>query len=361
MPSRIGFDRLVRLGRLVPVLPLLLCLVPDPASALDTVAPYLGLYGGVVIPQGESWKGDVGGNSAKERFQASYKTGLTAGIVTGYDYGDWRFEVEAGYQTSAGDRAKNVKTDGIARGDHDLGGHLNVWSVLANGYYDMETGSTVTPFVGIGLGVAAVSAKNIDVRGEDLSLDDSDMGFAYQGIAGVKLALSDTLSINASYRYFGTAGVTVDGAKTQYHAHVLVAGLTYTLLSDILPDFNPPQLNPPPKPVDGTFARSYVVFFDWDSSLLSAEADAIIADAAKAAISLGSARIELTGHTDRSGSVGYNQALSQRRAEAVKQRLIELGMDGTEITTLARGESAPLVPTPDGVREPQNRRVEIVL
>ena len=72
-------------------------------------------------------------------------------------------------------------------------------------------------------------------------------------------------------------------------------------------------------------------------------------------------RIEVAGHADRSGTPAYNQRLSQRRADAVAAELVARGVSRSEISVTAYGESRPLVPTADGVREPQNRRVEIVL
>ena len=87
----------------------------------------------------------------------------------------------------------------------------------------------------------------------------------------------------------------------------------------------------------------------------------IIESAAEAAQQAAPIRIELTGHADRSGPRTYNQGLSQRRADAVSAELVRLGIARAEIGISARGEDDPLVPTPDGVREPQNRRVEIVL
>jgi outer membrane protein OmpA-like peptidoglycan-associated protein len=72
-------------------------------------------------------------------------------------------------------------------------------------------------------------------------------------------------------------------------------------------------------------------------------------------------RIEVNGYTDRSGSDQYNQGLSVRRANAVAAELLRRGVPRNEIATRGFGESNPLVPTADGVREPQNRRVEIIL
>jgi hypothetical protein len=73
------------------------------------------------------------------------------------------------------------------------------------------------------------------------------------------------------------------------------------------------------------------------------------------------ARVTATGHTDTSGTEAYNMALSLRRANAVKDALVRLGVPAAAITTVGRGEQGLLVQTGDGVREPQNRRVEIVM
>jgi OmpA-OmpF porin, OOP family len=69
----------------------------------------------------------------------------------------------------------------------------------------------------------------------------------------------------------------------------------------------------------------------------------------------------VAGHADRSGSPQYNQRLSQRRADVVAAELVRQGVNRSDIGITAYGESRPLVATADGVREPQNRRVEIVL
>jgi OmpA family len=75
----------------------------------------------------------------------------------------------------------------------------------------------------------------------------------------------------------------------------------------------------------------------------------------------GAAEITVTGHTDTVGSAAYNLTLSQHRAEAVADELIRRGVPATDIVTVGRGEEDLLVPTADGVNEPRNRRVEIVV
>ena len=120
----------------------------------------------------------------------------------------------------------------------------------------------------------------------------------------------------------------------------------------------PPPAPPPAQPAQAT---SFMVFFDWDRYNLSQQALSTIQQAADTFRSTGSARITTTGHADRSGPDNYNMALSLRRANAVKDALVRDGVPAGAIQVIGKGETQPLVPTADGVREPQNRRVEIVL
>jgi hypothetical protein len=109
----------------------------------------------------------------------------------------------------------------------------------------------------------------------------------------------------------------------------------------------------------GTQANKYLVFFDWDKATLTPEARKVVASAAAEFVKTGQAKIVATGYTDTSGSPKYNLRLSERRAEAVKQELVRLGVPAANITTFGKGETDLLVPTADGVREARNRRVEI--
>jgi outer membrane protein OmpA-like peptidoglycan-associated protein len=101
------------------------------------------------------------------------------------------------------------------------------------------------------------------------------------------------------------------------------------------------------------------VFFDWDKSDITPQAAAILDNAAEQYRTCGSARVVIAGHADRSGSADYNVGLSQRRADNVRSYLGGRGIPDSAMTTEAFGESRPLVETADGVREPQNRRVEV--
>lgn len=73
------------------------------------------------------------------------------------------------------------------------------------------------------------------------------------------------------------------------------------------------------------------------------------------------ARVRLDGFSDRSGPATANQRMSEARAESVRQALVQRGVAAGAIQIAAHGERDPLVPTPDGVREPQNRRVDVTV
>jgi hypothetical protein len=104
-----------------------------------------------------------------------------------------------------------------------------------------------------------------------------------------------------------------------------------------------------------------MVFFALGRSDLDADALNVISQAAADYQRSGQAQVNVIGHTDTSGSAERNQRLSVRRAEAVESALVREGVPATSTVTIARGQEDLLVPTADGVREPENRRVEILV
>jgi OmpA-OmpF porin, OOP family len=108
-------------------------------------------------------------------------------------------------------------------------------------------------------------------------------------------------------------------------------------------------------------ARSYLVFFDWDKATLTPRAQQIIAEAAANSTKVKYTQIQVNGYTDTSGTPQYNQGLSIRRAQAVAAELVKDGVPKGAIAIQGFGETHLLVPTGPGVREPQNRRVEIII
>lgn len=113
------------------------------------------------------------------------------------------------------------------------------------------------------------------------------------------------------------------------------------------------------KPGAALGPRTFIFFFDFDSSKLTPESKRILDSAAKYAKKGKAAKLVLTGHTDTSGSPQYNEGLSLRRANAVWSGLVDRGIPAKSMKVFAKGESDPLISTGDGVKEPQNRRVTI--
>jgi len=122
----------------------------------------------------------------------------------------------------------------------------------------------------------------------------------------------------------------------------------------------PAAYTPPPVAAVAQAPKSYLVFFDFNKSDLTAQATQIVDQAASNAAPAHVTRLTVTGHTDTVGSDAYNMRLSRRRAESVAARLEKDGIASSEIEIVAKGKRDLLVPTADGVREPQNRRVQIV-
>lgn len=106
----------------------------------------------------------------------------------------------------------------------------------------------------------------------------------------------------------------------------------------------------------------FIVFFDFDKSVVTAGANDVLDAVAQEINNRKDVKgLVVIGHTDTSGGVAYNQKLSMRRANAVKDGLVARGVPSDKIRVEGRGKSELLVQTPDGVREPANRRAQITL
>jgi outer membrane protein OmpA-like peptidoglycan-associated protein len=246
---------------------------------------------------------------------------------------------------------------------------------MANILYDFNIGSSLgglTPYIGVGAGYIWHDYQDVGARrstGERAVYNGDTGAFGYQAILGAALPITSVpgLAVTAEYRFMGTLGHDINGTGNITSG----AGVSQTRLNSDIDNFNHSLLiglryafNAAPVVAAAAApmaaARTFLVFFDWSKADLTDRARQIIGEAA-AARGQGVTRIEVNGFTDRSGSDRFNQGLSERRANAVAAELVRRGVPRNEIVTRGFGEANNLVPTADGVREPQNRRVEIIL
>ena len=193
--------------------------------------------------------------------------------------------------------------------------------------------------------------------------------------AGAEYWLGSNISLAAEYRYtdygsdhynlgtLSTFGPLPGGGFATAPVTGSVGLRTNAVLAKINVHFGGPSPAPPevaPAAAPPPQRKVFLVFFDWDRSTITPEGLAIIQQAAEAFKAGAPVKIMVTGYTDRSGSPGYNQRLSERRASNVAVALERLGVPRDQMALTGRGENDNRVPTADGVREPQNRRVEIV-
>jgi opacity protein-like surface antigen len=183
--------------------------------------------------------------------------------------------------------------------------------------------------------------------------------------AGAEYMLAPAWSLKLEYRYsdlgsFNTRCPAVTclvntNINTNLHENAILAGLNFHF--GVAPPPPAPVAMPAPPPAAPVV---FIVFFDWDKDTITPEGMQIVQQAADAYKGGAPVQIQVTGYTDRSGSAGYNQRLSERRANNVAKALAALGVPPASMVVSGRGENDNRVPTADGVREPQNRRVEII-
>jgi OmpA-OmpF porin, OOP family len=325
-----------------------------------------------------------------------YNSGFNAGARLGLQYGPIRVEEEYSYHHNGLSNFDGLSTSSIP----SVSGDRNAHAIMTNFIYDFTLGWPVSPHVGFGVGavdiVDDVSLGSVKIPGPltiatpgcpdggcvfpagttfgGTWLKDSEWQFGYQAIAGFRYDINPLLAFDLDYRYLATTQGTFTNKgvfplpntpggfaphtvtyKSGYNTNNIVASLTMKFGAPPPPP--PPPAPPvPPPPIH----QVYLVFFDWDKYNITPEGMRIIELAADHYKAGGRVQITVTGYTDTSGSPGYNQRLSERRANAVAAALERLGVPRSDMIVAGRGENDLRVPTPPGVREPQNRRVEIV-
>jgi opacity protein-like surface antigen len=190
----------------------------------------------VSLGAGISWADDMDTknviNPAADE-ELSYDTGWT--VVGAVGDANWRFfrtELEVGYRTVDADQL----SDGTnVFGPFNMDGSADLWNVGVNGYYDFQMESVITPYVGLGAGVAHF---DVDVHRSGMPAankwDGDDWGFYYQGIVGASMDVGEQHQVFVEYRYFGTMGInaesnngafTPDSNEDEFRSHTIMGGI----------------------------------------------------------------------------------------------------------------------------------------
>lgn len=291
--------------------------------------------------------------------------GFGAGATAGYEFpSGLRLEGEAIFRNNDVDRVGGPGYGGSS------GGAIRSEAFMGNVLYDFLPNERLTPYIGGGVGIANVSLNGISSAGNRL-VDDQDHQFAYQGIAGMKYALDPNWSTSLDYRYFATlnphfAAIANAGGgefDAEHHSHNVMLSLAYHFAP---PPPQPEAAAPEPAPVATPAppppqTRKFLVFFDFDQATLTPDGAQVVRQAAEQYKTGGSAKLDVSGYTDLAGTASYNMDLSKRRADTVKTALLTEGVPDSAVVEEWHGKENPRVPTADGIREPQNRRVELMM
>jgi outer membrane protein OmpA-like peptidoglycan-associated protein len=322
---------------------------------------------------------------------------------------NWRVELEGGYRPGELESVRGRSTDAVtglcapgvirttaAPTCQSPSGEIEAWTLMANVLFDLlPAESRFRPFIGAGIGVNRLKIEAIGQVSnvpsglgpaiQNVVIDDEDVNVAWQGIAGLAYSVTEQLAVDLTYRYLSGSEVDFDATGSaatgvqpgsftgRYDDQSVTVGLRYSFAPPpAIEPVAPPQPQPYTPPVVDTppvvqptveqpraVAREFLVYFPFDQSILTPEAQTVVQEAASYAQQGNATQIAVVGHADTSGSAAYNVRLSERRARAVADAMVGLGVNPGIITADWRGETQPAVSTGDGVREPLNRRATV--
>ena len=182
--------------------------------------------------------------------------GYDFGGIVGYDFGAFRLEAEASFREADPDELQFTDDDDFFDIDDDedegidLSGDTSALSFMVNALADFGPDDGLQGFIGGGVGVARVETE-LNAPGGNL-IDDSDTGFAWQLLAGVRAPLTENVDVGVKYRFFNADNVDLvafDGTEleTRFRSHSLLGTLTYNF-GGVEPMPEPAYVPPPPPP-----------------------------------------------------------------------------------------------------------------
>ena len=237
-------------------------LLPQLSVAQSTQTPVRGLY--IEAGIGANWLEDTDGfyqlrpdhpllPNLELPAASVHAPGWAIAARLGYAWvSGLRVDGEISYRRNSIEKSKFVGTDGVNffdRTDEGAHGHTRSFAFMANAYYDFLSASGITPYLGVGFGLANAGGKFESsfnpLLGRTDRISDDDWGFAAQGIGGLSIALSNSMSLVVDYRYFRIFDVSTVaeqptaplnptfaaarlGGRGDYVNHTLMVGLRYS-------------------------------------------------------------------------------------------------------------------------------------
>lgn len=220
------------------IIPLLVTLLLPAICAAKQLKPggYMSGFVGATIPKDTTVTSDVYDPTFQSYTEkVEFDPGINIGMTGGYDYGFFRLEGELSYKGAEINRIIDQADNYSFR---NVDGNLGVMAMMCNGFFDLQNDSPVTPYFGGGIGFASLYLSDTygtNTRGgittrDLLYQDDTDSVFAYQVGGGVEIALNQALSLDLSYRYFGTSKARFDeswnmSTGLKFESHNAAVGL----------------------------------------------------------------------------------------------------------------------------------------
>jgi OOP family OmpA-OmpF porin len=345
----------------------------QPANPPPVTGLYISLGAGANSLMDEHLVNGVG-TASDARLRSRIGPAVVGAI--GYGLGNGiRLELEGDYRNNRFSQGRDFGFPAAA------GGNEVKYGPMFNALYDL-TGLIpfpyAAPYAGLGVGYQWAHFDKVHAYAPGgfphIDSDDTRGAFAYQAIIGAVIPFQFVpgLATTIEYRFLGLAHRNYDFTATAAPGATTPGRLKFgndfnhSLLVGVRYNFGAPAPTSPTVPVPvaapaPAASRSYLVFFDWDKATLTERARAIVKEAAENSTRVQYTRLEVNGYTDTSGTPRYNQSLSERRARAVAAELVRNGVPQNAISVQGLGDTNLLVPTGAGVREPQNRRVEIII
>ena len=360
---------------------------------------------GVGYALGNNWRVELDGNQmwndmgAIAQVDASFASLRTTGLMLNAiydfeDFGRWEPYVGAGLGYVKGKLSAESHdfANGLTAIDSPVCGDICRveddaaslgWNILAGLGYNInenlvwDTKYTYTDigemdFDGIRQTVGSVALSSISVAAEDLASHTLMTGFRYKFgakaapvVAKIPVEPTPPTAVKVTC-WDGSMADNFDVCPVEAKPQATVVCYDGTVVFDQLSCPTPPA---PPVveeiPVQASICDQgdvpFVVYFEWDKSRLTEQAQAVIDQASTYTQQCGVAGVTIEGHTDTSGSSAYNINLSKRRASTVGSALMAKGVDAASINKSGMGENGLAVQTNDGVREPLNRRSEVII